>query len=81
MLEAFIFIWCICGIAAALISQSKNRNPVSGAFWGLGLGVIGVLIVACRQKLEPGEKEVTTLDRIREFELGGETNRGRKEGR
>jgi hypothetical protein len=69
MLGLFIVVWCICGIAAALISQSKNRNPLTGAFWGLGLGIIGVLVVACQAKLEPGEKEVTTLDRISEVDL------------
>jgi hypothetical protein len=72
-LELLIIVFCTCGIAAGLISQSKNRNPLNGAFWGLGMGVIGVLVVACRSKLEPGEKEVTTLGRISDFDLSDRT--------
>jgi uncharacterized membrane protein YeaQ/YmgE (transglycosylase-associated protein family) len=45
-----IWVWLICIIAGALISQSKNRPPWEGALCAALLGIIGVVILACLNK-------------------------------
>jgi hypothetical protein len=44
---AYFVLWIVLGVGGAVIANSKNRSWVLGAVLGLGLGVIGLVIVAC----------------------------------
>jgi hypothetical protein len=47
-----ILFWCLVGgILGAVIAQSKNRSAWEGAFLGVLLGLLGVLIVALLPKI------------------------------
>jgi hypothetical protein len=53
MLLAFIVVWVICGIVAAMIGQSKGLNVGTSFLWGVILGVFGVAIVALQKPGAP----------------------------
>ena len=71
MLMLTLAVWALSGVAAAMIYQSKNRNPLHGAIWGVLLGVFGVLICACRSKIEPGQvnHEAESRQRVLGFDM------------
>lgn len=46
--------WFACAIAGALIAPSRNVPSLEGAAWGIFLGPLGVLVVACMKPREPG---------------------------
>jgi hypothetical protein len=68
-----LVVWAICGIAGAMIFQSKNRRAWHGAALGVVLGVFGVLIAACMSKKKPGEYTESPLswnrDSVRQLDL------------
>jgi hypothetical protein len=43
-MEVFVAIWLICGIAAAVIANSRGGSGVVGFILGFLLGPIGVII-------------------------------------
>jgi ribosomal protein S27AE len=49
----WIFVWLICGVIAAVISDRKNNGAGSGFALGALLGIIGVIIVACQKASLP----------------------------
>jgi hypothetical protein len=46
-----LIVWLLCAIIAGFIGKSKNRL-VEGVLWGFFLGIIGIIIIACRGKKE-----------------------------
>jgi hypothetical protein len=44
---AYFVLWIVIGAGGAVIATSKNRSWVLGAALGLGLGLIGLVVVAC----------------------------------
>jgi len=62
-----VLVWCACGVIGAMIAQSKNRPPMEGLIWGIALGPIGLLVIASRPRLEPGQTEKPGLQRVREY--------------
>jgi hypothetical protein len=49
MTTIWIVAWLLCGIWCAAIANKKGLSAVRWAFVGIGLGLIGVLIVACKK--------------------------------
>ena len=46
----------VCGGAGAYVAAQKKREQGEGLVFGLILGPIGVLIVACLPSVEPGRR-------------------------
>lgn len=53
----FLLVWLGCAIAAALIASSKNRSAGGWFFVSLFLGIFGVAIVACLDRLPAGASD------------------------
>ena len=47
-----LILWLVCAIAGGLIYQQKNRPFVKGFFWGLLLGIIGVIVTLVKTPLK-----------------------------
>jgi hypothetical protein len=43
-----LVLWICMGIGAAVINSSKGRSAVTGALWGFGLDLIGLIVCAAR---------------------------------
>jgi hypothetical protein len=49
----FIVVWIISAVVCAIIASSKGRSEVGWFFIGVGIGIFGVILIACLPSTKP----------------------------